>query len=68
MRYTTAAQAEEAINNLNGTDIDANHQMTLENVDVSARYRQAQVIIPDLGEQLSRLVPLDVTQESQLQT
>lgn len=68
MRYTTAAQAEEAVNNLNGTHIDVNHQMTLEKVDVSARYRQVRVIIPDLEEQLSVLVPLNVTQESQLQT
>lgn len=63
VRYTTAEQAEAAINTLNGIHIDAQHQTTLEKVDVSVRYHQARVIIPGLEEQLSLLVPLDVTRE-----
>lgn len=47
------------MNDLNGIYIDAHHQMTVEKVDVSERYRQARVIIPGLDEQLSLIVPLD---------
>ena len=68
MRYPTAAQAEEGINDLNGIHIDTHHQMTVEKVDVSVRYHQARVIIPDLEEQLSLIVPVDVSKESHSQT
>lgn len=68
MRYPTAAQAEEGINDLNGIHIDTHHQMTVEKVDVSVRYHQARVIIPDLEEQLSLIVRLDVTRELHSQT
>ena len=37
--------------------------MTLEKVDISMRYHQAQIIIPGLEEQLSLIAPLDVTTE-----
>ena len=54
------------MNDLNGIYIDAHHQMTVEKVDVSERYRQARVIIPGLDEQLSLIVPLDYSRAWEL--
>jgi hypothetical protein len=42
VRFPTVALAEEAIQRLNGYQIDINHQMTVETVERSDRFREAE--------------------------
>ncbi|KAH8701070.1 hypothetical protein BGW36DRAFT_375524 [Talaromyces proteolyticus] len=60
VRFPTTALAEAAIERLNGIHLDSAHQITVENVEVSRRYRRAEEKNVLDGEQLSRISLLDI--------
>ncbi|KAB8274782.1 hypothetical protein BDV30DRAFT_208659 [Aspergillus minisclerotigenes] len=63
IRYLDASQAEDTITRLNGSHLDSNHQMTLEKIEVSERYRHMQNMVTGIEQQLGLVFPLDMETE-----
>ncbi|BAE56689.1 unnamed protein product [Aspergillus oryzae RIB40] len=63
IRYLDASQAEDTITRFNGSHLDSNHQMTLEKIEVSERYRHMQNMVTGIEQQLGLVFPIDMETE-----